>query len=130
MSSSEEFPCQHFHTQHPTCSFLIFVVLLVLADVLTVSGDNVVALALGAGRGGRRGLGEEWEAEGGRGRAFTGRAAARAVTRTDGLQHAAFPFLQHVLLHTLTHTNTPRQEKKNNLLVKYCVNELKFLPDS
>lgn len=84
-------------------SFLIFI-LLILADVLALSGE-VMAWALGAGRGGRRGLGEEREAEGGRGRALMGRAAARALTRTDSLQHAAFPLLQHMLLHTHTQKN-------------------------
>lgn len=54
---------------------------------------------VGRRRGGRGGLGEEGETEGGRGGALlTGGAAVGALPRADGLQHAALPFLQHVFL--------------------------------
>lgn len=50
-------------------------------------------------RGWRGGLGEEREAEGGGGRALVSAGAAvGALPRADGLQHAALPLLQHVLL--------------------------------
>ncbi len=54
---------------------------------------------VGRGRGRRGGLGEEGETEGGRGGALlAGGAAVGALPGADGLQHAALPFLQHVLL--------------------------------
>lgn len=51
------------------------------------------------GRGRWGGLGEEGEAKGGGGGALLmGGAAAGAMSGADGLEHAAFPLLQHVLL--------------------------------
>lgn len=76
-----------------TLAFVIFVVVVVTDEV--PAGPAVV----GRRRGRRVGLGEEGETEGGRrGALLTGGAAVGALPGADGLQHAALPFLQHVLL--------------------------------
>lgn len=79
-------------------AFFVFVVVVVLL-LLVVLADEVSPRS--AVVRGRRwgGLGEEREAEGGGGGALlTGGAAAGAMSGADGLEHAAFPLLQHVLL--------------------------------
>lgn len=74
--------------------FVIFVFVVILADEVS-AGPAVV----GRRRGRRGGLGEEGETEGGRGGALlAGGAAVGALPGADGLQHAALPFFQHVLL--------------------------------
>lgn len=77
----------------PAALKIIVFVIVVLADGLGAEPG-----ALGEGRGGRGGLGEEGQTEGGRGRALAGRAAGRTLAGADGLQHASLPLLQHVLL--------------------------------
>lgn len=72
----------------------VVVVVVVLADEVAPS-----ATVVRPRRRRRRGLGEEGQAEGGRGGAlFAGGAAVGALSGADGLQHAALAFLQHVLL--------------------------------
>lgn len=74
---------------------LVFVVFIVIVLADEVSPRTAVVRR----RWWRGGFGEEGESEGGRGRALlTGGAAVGAVPGADGLQHAAFSFLQHVLL--------------------------------
>jgi len=74
----------------PQSALVSVVLVVVLADEVP-AGPAVV--------GGRGGLGEEGQAEGGRrGALLAGGAAVGALPRADGLQHAALPFLQHVLL--------------------------------
>lgn len=70
--------------------FLTLIILIVILADQVPPGLTVV---------GRRGLGEERKPERGGGRALLpGGAAAGTLPGADGLQHAAFSFLQHVLL--------------------------------
>lgn len=74
----------------------IFVVVVVLLVVLADEVSSRSAVVRGRRWGG---LGEERETEGGGGGALlTGGAAAGAMSGADGLEHAAFALLQHVLL--------------------------------
>lgn len=87
---------------------LVFIVVIIVVIIITVvvvvltdevsPGSAVVRWR----RGGRGGLVEERETEGGRGGALVvGWTTAGAVPGANGLQHAAFAFLQHVLQSSL-----------------------------
>lgn len=77
-------------------ALVIFVIVVVVADEVPAG-----AAVVGRGGGRRGGLGEERQTEGGRRRTLlAGGAAVGTLPGADGLQHAALPFLQHVLLGT------------------------------